>query len=384
MGLDPFELQCSDWQSGVQLVGKTVSNQAVVLTDLPNQPILYPAKKGSALDHWQQTIPVAIRTALQAIHNPYRWLRLAALHPYAAQLCVENRVLFWLWGSRVDMNREDLRGWIEQELQQKQHQLLLHILGDRAAQWVTEHPKSALKLLHKTVIGYGHTRELGALWALLQHPESHILRHQMHIDAITERLLLYCDRLTPPWRARLRLSAQAIAAVDRPHLLKRELQQINTLWHDTMTMAQGIQNDTCINRLHHITDTRQLIALHDSVVEQFNQVMSTPKQKMAFPPPPVRGCRHIQPITDAYQLLEEGRMMRHCVGSYGQVILKGESYIYRVLEPERATLELDTTRSKAVIRQVKLKCNDPPSPETIAAVQQWLDDHYRRSSSEEG
>ena len=59
-----------------------------------------------------------------------------------------------------------------------------------------------------------------------------------------------------------------------------------------------------------------------------------------FPPPPIPGNEYIQPITNEAMLLEEGQMMRHCVASYARSVRENKCYIYRILKPTRATMEM--------------------------------------------
>jgi hypothetical protein len=59
-----------------------------------------------------------------------------------------------------------------------------------------------------------------------------------------------------------------------------------------------------------------------------------------FPSPPFIGTDHIRPLETPRALIEEGVAMRHCVGSYTNAMNEGSVYIYQVLDPVRATLEI--------------------------------------------
>ena len=59
-----------------------------------------------------------------------------------------------------------------------------------------------------------------------------------------------------------------------------------------------------------------------------------------FPGPPFPGTRNIRPLETAAELYREGREMKHCVGAYSSLVEKGKCYVYRVLEPVRATLSI--------------------------------------------
>ncbi|MBN1760377.1 MAG: PcfJ domain-containing protein [Chitinispirillaceae bacterium] len=95
----------------------------------------------------------------------------------------------------------------------------------------------------------------------------------------------------------------------------------------------------------------------------------------AFLPPPFPGTETICPITCYRDLKEEGRTMHHCVGSYSGRVMSGSTYIYRVLEPERATLELCFNNSTGAweIGQLHLVCNGTPLNVTRESVAKWLE-----------
>ena len=84
------------------------------------------------------------------------------------------------------------------------------------------------------------------------------------------------------------------------------------------------------------------------------------------------------PVKTLSELILEGRTMHHCAAVYAQAIYKGTSYIYKVLEPERATLEIDTRGHKPTLLQLKLACNKEPDYNTYQTVQKWLATSHMR------
>ena len=99
--------------------------------------------------------------------------------------------------------------------------------------------------------------------------------------------------------------------------------------------------------------------------------------KRMFPAPPFPGTEHIVPLTSRDQLREEGMLQSNCVGSYGPSVRSGKYYIYRVLEPERATLSIrmgpDTNWR---ISELKGFDNVAVGKETRNAVSQWLRQYW--------
>ena len=100
-----------------------------------------------------------------------------------------------------------------------------------------------------------------------------------------------------------------------------------------------------------------------------------------FPPPPVPGNVTIQPLTNDSMLREEGRIMHHCVGKYGGAVRKGECFIYRILMPVRATLEIRPCTSRQIweVSQIKSYCNATPAPEVFEMVRGWLKQYNQTS-----
>jgi len=92
----------------------------------------------------------------------------------------------------------------------------------------------------------------------------------------------------------------------------------------------------------------------------------------SFPPPPLPGDADIVPITTIKDLQDEGAIMHNCVGSYTEKVQTGECFIYRVIRPQRATLEISDTGDMHHICHLKLADNEEPSAETWEKVRFWF------------
>jgi len=69
----------------------------------------------------------------------------------------------------------------------------------------------------------------------------------------------------------------------------------------------------------------------------------------------------------------EGMEMKHCVGGYVDRVMGGDVFIYRVLAPERATMEVQRLPDeKFRIEQVKLYRNGKASKATLNILNQWI------------
>ena len=109
------------------------------------------------------------------------------------------------------------------------------------------------------------------------------------------------------------------------------------------------------------------------VAEEFQNYVEVQRAVGSFHEPPVPGTVDIVPLTDAGQLLEEGREQRNCVGGYASRVAGGKVFVYRVLRPERATLSLRLgADGEWGIGQLLRACNQKVAPATAMAVQRWL------------
>ena len=74
--------------------------------------------------------------------------------------------------------------------------------------------------------------------------------------------------------------------------------------------------------------------------------------------------------------------MRHCVASYHDEIMSGESCIYKVLYPQRATLELTRDDNGHLkINQLRLPRNKSPSKKSMTFIQKWFGFETSRKKS---
>ena len=95
----------------------------------------------------------------------------------------------------------------------------------------------------------------------------------------------------------------------------------------------------------------------------------------SFPAPPIPDNDQIQAVRSVAELEAESRKMSHCVRSHRDSIEKGACYIYRVLYPERGTLEVRRHSNGAlVLGQFKLAKNREPSKESWLYVKKLFED----------
>jgi hypothetical protein len=150
------------------------------------------------------------------------------------------------------------------------------------------------------------------------------------------------------------------------------------LMEDVRRMCGLVPGADAEGMLKACRDPHELTALHDRLLKQL--LDSDPKRYYrAFPGrltrfrrPPIAGSATIVPLRSSEELRLEGQEMHHCCGAYVALVRRGISYLYKVLEPERATLELFTGDREPLIAQLALRQNREPSEATWRAVRAWL------------
>jgi hypothetical protein len=156
--------------------------------------------------------------------------------------------------------------------------------------------------------------------------------------------------------------------------------EVYRLWKDSKKCAKSLQIARPENHLRKCKSTGDLRDLHDMWLNMYNKINLTTRIDQfildygtySFPPPPLPGDADIVPITTNKDLQDEGAIMHNCVGSYTEKVQTGECFIYRVLRPQRATLEISDTGDMHHICQLKLVKNGEPAPETWEKVRYWF------------
>ncbi len=245
---------------------------------------------------------------------------------------------------------------------------VLALFGEKRAQIVNvclHGQKSTLKTLSKIQSTRWSRPEFALLQALPTLPRAAALNHLRVLDFRLLEFLVRFPRLTG---SRLLTRYHT----DWPWARFRELID------DALRMAAHLSmRRTLFARIGACGSLQELEQLHDRLVVRFNQMVEqmmleeTPSVEYSTPPWP--GTPNIIPITNFQELAFEGKTQHHCVLSYHRNICEGRYYVYRILQPERATLGLRIQGNTTLqIDQLKLSRNQPPSPETWRQVEDWL------------
>ncbi len=138
---------------------------------------------------------------------------------------------------------------------------------------------------------------------------------------------------------------------------------------DTLTLAATLAPPRPLPVFNSLA---QLTRHHDELVAEMNLKGLSEQEHLVFPPPPIPGHATIVPLTAPAMLLEEGREQENCVAAYAKRVAVGNGFIYRVLAPERATLQIVQNRRGWRIGELSGPRNEPVSEATRIAVQHWL------------
>ena len=280
---------------------------------------------------------------------------------HAAQLQQTAPTLLWLL-----IGRQQTVGWPDQHVQTLLRSSRVHILravcgvGYRSAlKWLARIKLSDADLTEFNTLITGLRAELHrSPWAQVESVPIHWVR------AALEHLELQSSPAFNSYCRHSNLEGDDFV---------EHLRQAARFWQDALRVAEmlGIQDaEVALSRSRDFAAVRRL---HDRWTDRLNQrqaqVIDGPT---LFPPPPVPGNDEIHPITSLEDLQAEGRLMHHCITVYQPKILARESYIYRMLVPERATIELRIESNVLKVGQISLAYNAQPSEATRATVSSWL------------
>lgn len=243
--------------------------------------------------------------------------------------------------------------------------------------------KSGVKTIRKISIEHGSADEHKALlWFFTS--EKHI-KHTKHWNEIPVQMIIVWEqfsglRFNPiidKWRTR-KLSCYEL--ID-------ETRDLIDLCKDILRMRKRLEITGECNEVDCIlrgcTSTNQIRQIHNQLVERINLPGMHRKHQLAYPPPPLSGTEAIIPLSSYDALTNEGRIMSHCVASYeDDIVLRQVSYVFKVLYPERATLEIrrDSVESwDWYINSIKAVKNGAVSKKTVTFVEKWFEERKPRN-----
>jgi len=371
-------LTLTSWNNGI--TWKNTINGETELHKNPFEDSLFPIsfiESHDLLKPWRETIPEAVIKRLKRYKgNAFGMLNICSCYPCCNELFANNPLLFWLLFTYAQKNN-----WHEFEFVKtcrlKQTEILKAIALPAT--------KSTLKLLHK-IKARQYTQQAYELIRELLTLDAQGLNHRTTLSLPLIKLVIHFPQL---------LNSKLLN-----HWDGKSIQHLSELVQDIehMTYRIGLDREAINQQLFSCREIKCVQRLHDNLVVQLNNKMieittrhqaARPALLQPFPMPPLRGNKHIIPITNRDQLLEEAKQQHHCVAAYDESIIHGDYYVYQILAPERATLGIkikqppssqqqyqqkNQHQPKLKIDQLKGYRNTAVSKETKDAVLTWFYD----------
>jgi len=304
-------------------------------------------------------------------------LQLCARFPAARDLARSNPVLLWLAAAAYSESSA-LRERLPELLDGSQRCLLAALLGRSSCS------AYQVRFLRKLVIMRGDHSTLR--WIRCAVGRAHRLREFSHWRHFPSSLLCY---LHGPLLHRMRWLGAQLSSIENPWFIEQALEPGLQCLADTHTMLSELRrffpedanrlltkfspNWSGVERLHD-----ELVCMHGLDLDAIAGMLGLDPDR-GFGPPPMPSDTGFEAITTVGGLLEESRLMKHCVFTRVNAVLAGKCYVFRVLTPgQRATLQLGLSAGREpVIDELRGVENDEAMPETLALVNEWMAKYVR-------
>ncbi|MCE7888428.1 MAG: hypothetical protein DYH12_01785 [Sorangiineae bacterium PRO1] len=361
------QLRLSSWPDGLELyrqdlegwVREEMDPQVLNVASVERLPGYHPVRRFAAdIPEW------ARQSARRYVSWQLTVLRLLRHCPAARDLARGAPTLLWLFASAVD-RRDVSMPRASHLLEHRRVEVLRWCAGEQAS-------ASTLRFLQKFVASYSRG-ELELLQRALSEPEVVAwFRHEPEVRVGDLRRVV----LTPRLR-RFRFFREAVAqGEERPELVT----ELPLVVRDVRRLGAALGRrdvSAVLDRCRTVANLRQL---HDRWSDLVN--LAAAERRLPdyverygsheFPRAPLPGTESIVPVATVDELAAEGRELRHCVLAHAPAIFEGRAYVYRVLAPERATLEVAIQGSALTLAQLRGARNAKVSEETQEAVLRWL------------
>jgi hypothetical protein len=371
-------LKLLGWKQGCHLFLREENNNHVKVGEevlLPSLNIITKPhdKPGLPVYDFILAIPESIRKVLgEFFYRQLNLLQVCALSTMACDLLISNPLLLWMWvATQLKTKQSITKIVIEQSLKHKQTRILSYIIGQQMK-------TSDMKLLKKIRVYQGSEDELNSLIQLFKSPLEirYQLKHYQLIPIkLIDLLLKNSDWVTYKIFIQISLSVSNL-------MISINIDKAERLINHVM----GMNDHNIKPRLKQCQTIDELEKLHDRQLRMYLIKKNAPPDR-EFPPPKIIDEQgFIIAIHTQEQLNKESLIMQHCVSSLGeQVNHSSNVYFYKVIYPQRATIEISYNYAKAnfVLVESRLKNNKTPDSKTIEYIQNWLNTenrNYRHSS----
>lgn len=306
-------------------------------------------------------IPYNIRKSVISIHHlQYSLLTVIAKYQYARQLSVENIILLWLLVIYISEHKLNIKE-IEKYFLLRRRTIINKILniGD----------EKHVKFLQKIKLFKGDEFEARIITSCLSKRD--IVNRFSFFEKIPIQSLYILQKYPSLIETNL-LDYFSSLKFDMIEGYINPPSKIIQLIEDTINLGNQLGFKNVHSIVNSANSPERLKIIHDNWVELLNERANLLADDEELPSVPISGNDHIIPIRSANELIQEGINMKHCLATYLDKVMDGKSFIYKVVFPERATLELRKKQNKYFVAQLKRERNAEPSDATWELVNNWL------------
>lgn len=303
----------------------------------------------------------ALKSLVEVKHLQLIAIKSCAQSHRAQQMILSNKALFWLVLDRINSESCYSKKTLDSIFGAKRRQLTALTLNSEKQRTV--------KFLEKIVTLNGERNELDLI-KINASNEATISKFK-HWETVPVQAL-YIDERYP------NLSSSRIAwnwckkDYRRMADFTRQLNALERLFEDTVEMGNRLNIKNARNMLMQYEDEEKLQLLHDHWVSLTVRSNTKFYPDIIFEDTDIKTPRWLEQIVSANQLIEEGKKMEHCIGTYVNKAVTGKSLIFRVHLEERATLELRRRGSSLEIVEIKKHKNQSVSKATKDTIRRWL------------
>lgn len=329
-----------------------------------NAPLTPSQQRKRAFDQFRFSLSKPVAHLLEPFRT-HQWVLLMLLHddPGAVELAQNNPALAYALAQKMGGDRELIAALQCSRMRQRD---ILEVLGLPASPVAVQLFK---KVNPVSLSGDNWPSLVSVIREASDDPKSR-LRHLPSINAGILEILndARASRAATP-------ALLEEVALDRAEAHRGRIVHLIT---STLRMQDELRSQ---DRCHSFPNLARLRSVHDTVAENYRRRVrqlteANESGPACFQPPPLPGIPgQIEPITSPAELVDEGEVQGNCVASYAAKVRAGDTYIYRVLRPERATLSIvrRSPLSDWDIGELERRHNTDVSDATEDFVRAWLE-----------
>ncbi|MBN3080020.1 PcfJ domain-containing protein [Pectobacterium polaris] len=233
-----------------------------------------------------------------------------------------------------------------------------------------------IKLIKKTCLLNGRNEELR--WLSIALENNNLIESYKHKEQVTIQELYLSNRF-PVLSGSVLLSELSKERKESLREYKVGMVSLYKIVIDSIRIGENIGIKNAKFFVLNCTNRESVIAIHNKWIQKLKETTRYIKEDIPLPRPSLITNENIVFVETINKLIKEGREMDHCIASYKDKVISGESYVYSVISPqgERATLELILQNGKYLIKEMKCIHNGNPSNLTWAYVNTWLKDENK-------